>query len=96
MKIVATNFKPVSKNTRKGFVDLTLLDAGMVLNETAWHEKDGSNGSPPAGRSYADKATGEVKWTNLVEFTSREAKAAFQSAGLVAVHKLTLLKGSAP
>src|SRR5262249_12448155 len=69
------------------FVDLTLPDIGIVLKEAALHEKDGQQWLSP-GRSYTNKTTAEVKWTTLVEFTSRETKAAFQSAGLVAVHKL--------
>jgi hypothetical protein len=96
MKIIASNLKSLSKNTLKGFVDLALPEVGIVLKGTAWHEKNGKQWLSPAGCSYADKTTGEIKCVNVIDFTSREAKATFQSAALVAVHKLTLIKGSAP
>jgi hypothetical protein len=88
MKIVATNFKPLPKNTLRGFIDLALPEVGIVLEGTAWHEKNGKQWLSPAGCSYADKATGEIRWVNVVDFTALEAKEAFQRAGLAAVHKL--------
>jgi len=87
MNLRCTNFRPLSKNTLKGFVDLEFTDIGIIVKECPWHEKNGREWLAFPGRSYTDKNTGDLKWVNMIDFANADARQAFQDAALKAVYQ---------
>lgn len=96
MNVIASNFRPMARNTLKGFIDIALPDVGLVIRETAWHEKEGQEWVSPPGRPMVDKEglarrdqeSGKVKYVPVVEFTTKEARNAFSAAAVKAAYKL--------
>lgn len=88
MRIEARNFKAFSKNTLKGFVDIVLPDAGIVILQCSWHEKNGSEWISAPGKPFTDRNTGETRYANIVEWTGPDAKREFQEAAVKAIYRL--------
>jgi hypothetical protein len=103
MTITATDWRPLVKNTLRGFVTLTIEPGGIVLKECALHEKEGKRwvGLPAKpqvdrdGQPRKDPATGKALYTSIVEIAGKDARDRFQAAALTAVDKLRGA-GSAP
>jgi hypothetical protein len=87
MRIVALNLRRMDKNTLRAFVDIELSDLGIIIKDCCWHEKCGKQWVSPPGRQFQDKTSGTSKWTNTVEFASPAARAEFQQAALLAIHR---------
>ena len=85
MKIEIAAFRPYSKNTLKGFLTIRLPDAGLVLKECTWHEKDGKEWIGFPARQFQG-ADGEKKWANLIEFTEGFDRFGWQDAAVAAVY----------
>ena len=94
--IVASDFRPMQRNTLQGFVTLTLEPSGIVLHDCAIHRKEGREwiglpGRPQIdrdGQPRKDSATGKQLYVAIVEIPDRDARERFQQAALAAVHEL--------
>jgi hypothetical protein len=94
--ITASDWRPMERNTLRGFVTLTLQPSGLVLNDCALHQKEGREwiglpGKPQIdrdGQSRKDPTTGRMLYTPVVEIPDRDARERFQQAALAAVHEL--------
>jgi hypothetical protein len=94
--ITASDWRPMVRNTLRGFVTLTLRPSGLVLRECAAHEQGerrwiGLPGKPQLdqdGRHRIDPATGKKLYTPVVEILGKEERDRFQRLALAAVHRL--------
>jgi hypothetical protein len=101
--IAASDWRPMQRNTLRGFLTLTLQPSGFVLRECSLHENDGKRwvGLPSKpqidtdGHHRKDAATGKPLYAPVVEIAGKVAREQFQSAALAAVDKL-LGRGSVP
>lgn len=85
MRVEIASFRPYSKNTLKGFLTMRLPDAGLLLKECTWHEKDGKEWIGFPAREFTDKE-GNRKWQNLIEFLEGFDRNGFQSAAVKAIY----------
>jgi hypothetical protein len=92
----ASNWRPLQRNTLRGFFSLT-LPSGLVLNECTFHVHE--NGAEwiglPArpqldreGRQRRDPTTEKILYSPIVEIAGKTARERFQATALVAVHTL--------
>jgi hypothetical protein len=76
--VIIEEFKPVAKNTLRGFVRVQ-LPSGMIMAEVSIHI--GADGkpwaSPPSrpmvdrdGTAMRDQVTGKTRWQSLITFAS--------------------------
>ena len=94
--IRASDWRPLERNTLRGFVTLTLEPSGLVLHDCAVHRKEDREwvGLPRKpqldrdGQPRRDTATGKQLYTAVVEIPDRDARARFQEAALAAVREL--------
>jgi hypothetical protein len=94
--IRASDFRPMERNSLRGFVTLALDPSGLVLRDCTLHRKDGKEwiglpGKPQIdteGKHRRDPVTGKPLYTAVVEVVGREARDRFQEAALAAVHRL--------
>lgn len=91
MKIVLEEFRPVERNTLRGFARLTVPELGMVLHDVAVHARDGRAWASPPGRPMVGRdgvqmrdAAGKPQFAPTLGFTSRADQDGF-SAAVVAV-----------
>jgi DNA-binding cell septation regulator SpoVG len=74
--------KPCSQKTLVAFIDFTILNFGLKINDCAVHSKDGERWVKMPSREYS---TAEGKqWHPLVTFISREAHDALNEVVLQA------------
>jgi hypothetical protein len=85
IRVHAVGFKRHEKNTLRGFLDLELPAAGIILIGATLHEKNGSRWIGLPARPYTDPQTGKTAWAQIIDFASKEARQAFQRAALRAV-----------
>jgi hypothetical protein len=96
MTIVARDWRPLERNTLRGFVKLMLEPSGLVLNDCAVHRRDdrewiGLPGKPQVdrdGQLRKDPATGKICYTPAIEIPDKNARERFQRAAVAAVHAL--------
>jgi hypothetical protein len=94
--IVASDWRPMERNTLRGFLTLRLAPSGIVLRECSLHVKGekrwvGLPSKPQVdaeGRHKIDPATGKKAYSPVAEVTGTEARRRFQEAALAAVDKL--------
>src|SRR5262249_39001442 len=93
--IRASDFKPMERNTLRGFVTLH-LPSGLVLRDCTYHRQGESEwiglpGKPQLdaeGRHRRDHDTNKALYSPVVEIPDRRARERFQAAALGAVHAL--------
>jgi hypothetical protein len=85
--IAARNWRPLEKNTLRGFVDLELPDPGLVIRSVCLHAKAGSRWVAMPARPWIDES-GTRQWTQIVEFANPDARRAFQAAALRAIDEI--------
>jgi hypothetical protein len=85
MKILATAFRPLTKNTLRGFCSLALGSSGLLIHECALHTKNGRWWVSFPARSYEGK-DGVQQWRPLLEFGDPSSKARFQEQAIEALH----------
>jgi hypothetical protein len=86
-------FRPVVKNTLRGFAEVYVKDMCLTIRDVALHVKGDSRwASLPAkpmvmkdGTVAKDDTTGKMKFVNILEFSSRDVASAFSSAVIAAV-----------
>lgn len=81
--IEISDWKPLTKNTLRGFFTAT-LPSGMILHNLMLHEKDGSRWIGFPAREWTDNA-GQKKYARFVEFTGRDIADRFRDAALAAI-----------
>lgn len=89
--IVVTDWKPMERNTLRGFARVR-LPSGMVLHDVAIHQKNGSAWASPASKPTIDRdgavlkdQNGKVRYTPIIDFTSRETRNRWSDAVIAAV-----------
>ena len=82
-EVEVLDFKSYEKNTLRGFLDIMLPAIGMKIIGCTLHEKGESRWIGLPGRPYEEN--GEKKWAAILDFTDKDARAAFQKAALAAV-----------
>src|SRR6516164_3949771 len=95
MTVIASNWRPVQKNTLQGFCTLTIEPGGIVLHECSLHEKAGKRwiglpGKPQLdrdGQQRKDPTTGKTLYTPIVEI-AKATRERFQAAALEAIDQL--------
>lgn len=85
MKVLIKDFKKYEKNTLKAFCSIELLDLCLVIKDCTVHQKEGSAWIGFPARSY--EADGETKWSNLIEFSTKEMREEFQEDAVAAVRR---------
>jgi hypothetical protein len=100
--IRASDWRPMERNSMKGFLTLTLEPSGIVLHDCtlrrmpdgrAWIGLPGKPQVDREGRHRKDPASGKPLYTPVVEIPDKAARERFQQAALSAVHELL---GDAP
>jgi hypothetical protein len=94
--ITASDFKPMDRNTLRGFVTLRLDPSGLQLNDCSFHHKNGKEWIGLPGKAQIDHdgqlkknpASGKILYLPTVEIPNKAASDRFQKAALHAVHKL--------
>jgi hypothetical protein len=94
--IRATDWRPLERNTLRGFVTLE-LPSGLILRECTYHRTtSGAEWIGLPGRAQIDRegkqrkdpATGKSLYTPIVELKGKAERERFQAAALAAVHEL--------
>jgi hypothetical protein len=86
--ITCVAFKPVTRNTLRGFATIRVGELRMEIRELEVHEhENGARWVVPAGRPMIDKdgvalrePNGRIKYLNLFEFTDQTTRDAFSRA----------------
>jgi hypothetical protein len=95
--IRASDWRPVERNSLRGFITLNLEPSGLVLRDCTVHRtQDGREwiGLPAKpqidrdGQHRKDPETGKSLYTAVVEVQGKEAWERFQTAPLAAVRQL--------
>jgi hypothetical protein len=84
MEIACTGFRPMEKNTLKGFA--TLVYSGLVIKDCPCHLKDGKKWIGFPSRSFQGN-DGATKWQNLIEFDPSFDRNAWQDKATAAVDR---------
>jgi DNA-binding cell septation regulator SpoVG len=84
-EITVADWKPLTKNTLRGFFTAT-LPSGMVIHNLTVHEKNGSRWIGLPAREWTD-AGGTKNFAKLIEFTDRRTADRFRDALLLALDK---------
>lgn len=90
-RFLASDWNPLEKATLLGFFTLT-LPSGLVLKGCTYHKGHGSHWVSLPAQTYKDK-NGDIAYTSIIDFASREVRARFQKQALSAIEEL--LRGEA-
>ena len=83
--------KVYEKRTLKAFLDFTFTNIGVRINGAMIHEKDGKRWVGMPAREYS---TNEGRaWSPVVDFSSKEARAAINSSVLAAYDRYNAAGG---
>jgi hypothetical protein len=93
------SFKPITKNTLRGFAKVRINELGLVIGDVTLHQKNTSRwASLPAkpqmhdGALVSDPHTGRLAYVAVLEFETREARDIFSMAVWNAVAKVAVLE----
>jgi hypothetical protein len=93
LTITATAWKPLAKNTLRGFVSVHVGELALTLHDVAVHQKDGRMWAAPAAKPWLKGGvaitdeSGKIQYSPLVEFDSPEVRNAFSAAVLRALEE---------
>jgi hypothetical protein len=96
LTVTCLSFKPLRKNTLRGFADIRIAELRLDIKDIAVHAKGGGRWAALPARPMIDKdgavirdrQTGKIAYANIFEFTDRETRDAFSRAVVEAVSKL--------
>src|SRR3954470_448176 len=83
---LASDWKPLDKATLLGAFNLT-LPSGLIVKGCTYHKSHSSYWVGLPSQSHKDK-NGDVAWTNILDFSSRNARTRFQEQAMSAIEKL--------
>ena len=94
--VICIAWKPIERNTLRGFADLWVRAARMNFRGCALHEKDGRRWIQLPARPQLDKDrqlvrddAGKVQYARILDFDSREVADRFNAAALKAIEDFT-------
>jgi hypothetical protein len=91
---IVLNFKPLERNTLRGFFDLE-LPSGLVLSGCTLHEKDGKFWTGLRAKPWT-KPDGSQSWSKVIDFRDRETSDKFQrTVTPIAIVALERMRGAA-
>jgi hypothetical protein len=93
LTIVCEGFRPLVRNTLRGFAEITIAELRLTIRDVAVHQKGEARwAAPPArpqldknGVAIRDRETGKIAYSNIFEFTDRATRDAFSRAVVHAV-----------
>ena len=91
LTIICTSFKPLCKNTLRGFATIQIPDLRMTMHEVAIHAQHGKAWAQPPARPWVKDGQlvraqdGKIQYSPLFEFTSGAVRSAFSDAVIRAV-----------
>jgi hypothetical protein len=85
-EFVASDWRPMPKNTLLGFCSIT-LPSGMRIKECTVHEKSGKRWVSLPGKPWT-KQDGTTGYVSILDFSTLEQKNRFQKLALEAVDAL--------
>jgi hypothetical protein len=85
--VVASNFRPIGKNTLIGSCDLTIPAWKARWKGCLWHRRGDKEWIAFGAREWTDR-NGTKQYADLFEFTDRVVHDRFQRAALDAVHAI--------
>jgi hypothetical protein len=96
LTVICTDFKPLVRNTLRGFATIRIAEMRMVIHDVAIHQKgDARWAQLPAkpqinkdGVALRDKTTGKINYSIVIELDDRATRDAFSAAVIAAVLKL--------
>ena len=83
MAIEVTSFRPLVKNSLRGFLTLRLTNVGMEIRDASLNEKENRRWIGLPARSY--QADGKTRWTAIIDFFDKPKGEVFQKAALAAL-----------
>jgi hypothetical protein len=93
LEVECVAFKPLLRNTLRGFADIRIPALRLVIHDVAVHQKNQARWAQlPAKAQLRDgalvkDATGKIQYWPMLEFESRAVSAAFSRAVITAVIK---------
>jgi hypothetical protein len=101
LTIECCEFRPVERNSLKGFATIKIKELQLTVKDVALHESHGRMwASLPAkpqikdGKIITDES-GKVQYSPIFEFDNRDVREAFSRAVIVAVGKIEPRLGAA-
>jgi hypothetical protein len=91
--VVASNYKPIGKNTLIASVDLTIPRWHLTFRGCLFHRKNGREWAAFPAREWIDQP-GAKQYADLIKFTDRATAERFQAAALAAIHAVAGEAGS--
>jgi hypothetical protein len=91
LTIVCSDWKPLRRNTLRGFAKIHIVELGMTIADVVVHETHGKLWAAPPSRAWVkDDAlvrddNGRTKYSPVFEFDRREVGTAFSAAVIRAV-----------
>ena len=85
--VIASNFKPIDKNTLKATADVAVPHWRMKIRGVMWHSKGDSEWIAFPSREWIDK-DGKRQFATLLEFTDKHVETRFKVAVLAAMREL--------
>lgn len=82
MNIKIENFRPLEKNTLKGFLTIHLADVGLTIKDICLHQKNDKKWLSLPAKPYVKD--GVQAWSYILEFNKTHYWA-FQDSGLAAL-----------
>jgi hypothetical protein len=101
MPAVIEDFRPLTKNTLRGFVRVR-FPSGMIIDEIEVHVLDGHAWAAPPSRVVVDAtsgtalldADGELCWQPLIRFANENVRDSWSAQIIAALHEA--LRGAVP
>jgi hypothetical protein len=91
LTVTCESFRPLVRNTLRGFAEITIAEMRLTIRDIAIHEKNEARWAQlPAKPQVKDgtlvkDATGKVQYVHIMEFDGREVRDAFSRAVIQAV-----------
>jgi hypothetical protein len=91
MKITCQDWRPLHRNTLRGFAIINIKELRLTIRDVACHEKNGQRWAQPPAKPQIKDGTlvtdtaGKLQYSPVLEFDSRAVRDAFSRAVVAAV-----------
>jgi hypothetical protein len=96
-EIVCLDWRPLERNTLRGFARVKVPTWKLVVNDVAVHERDGKRWAQLPSRPMLDSnrqlildENGRPKYSRVLEFTERKVADRFSAAVVAAIDRFVL------